>query len=158
MIGVAIAGLLVSAGSAVKQSKDVKEDERNQKKQLALQRKTDLIRARREARIKAAQFTASTSGAGVGGSVIQGVDIGSKTSLQSGFQTAESQYALQSEQFSIAADSASSNAFFNFGQSAAAAGATIYSNMPDTSINSTSVTAANNPGSTGTPMYFLPNA
>lgn len=104
-------------GQLYSSTKNANELKKQQKKQLALQRKVSLITARREARIKAASFAAGTSGAGVSGSVITGTDIGSQTSLQSGFSTAESQYAIQADQINLAADAQKQTAFFNFAQS-----------------------------------------
>jgi hypothetical protein len=125
-IALAVASIAASGAQAYQSSKNASEQKHEQKKQLALQRKTALIQARREARIKAAQFAASTSGAGVSGSIISGTEIGMKSSLEGGFQTAESQYSLQSKQFDIAADTTKQNAFFDFGQSVVGAGSMAY--------------------------------
>ena len=125
-IGLAVLSTAMGGAQAYSTSKNANEQKREQKKQLALQRKVALVTARREARIKAAQFAASTSGAGVGGSVITGTEIGMQSSMEGGFKTAEEQYALQAKQFDIAADTTKQNAFFDFGQTVVNAGNSVY--------------------------------
>lgn len=127
-IGIGLAVLSTAAGGAQAYSttKNANEQKKEQKKQLALQRKVALVQARREARIKAAQFAAATSGAGTSGSVIQGFEIGSQSSLEGGFDTANEQFATQAKQFDIAADSTKQNAFFDFGQTVVNSGAIVY--------------------------------
>lgn len=125
-IGLGALSLVTQGAQSYTASKNASDQKREQKKQLALQRKVNLVTARREARIKAAQFAASSSSSGTSGSITEGVTAGLQTSLQSGMATADEQYAVQAKQFDIAADTTKQNAFFDFGQSVIGAGSSIY--------------------------------
>ena len=156
-VALAVAALGMSGVQTHKQMSSAKKQEKQQKSQADLQRRVEQIRARREARIKSATFLAQSSASGAGGSFVGGVTTGIESSLKGGIETSNQQYALQNKMFENQREATTQAAFFDLGQSVIGAGASMASTgMFDST--STQVTAANRPGGTGTPMYFLPNA
>ena len=130
VVGLAVLSTMVSGAQTYASTKNANDQRKEQKKQLALQRKVELVKARREARIKAAQFNAATSASGVSGSVTEGFEAGAQTSIMAGQEQADQQYSLQANQFDIAADTTKQNAFFDFGQTAVSSGAMVFNSMP----------------------------
>ena len=121
-VEIAIASLALSAFSAKKQISGAKKQEKQQKQQADLQRRVEQVRARREARIKAATFLAQSSASGAGGSFVEGVTTGIGSSLQGGIDTSNQQYDLQNKMFENQRSATTENAFFDLGRATIGAG------------------------------------
>jgi len=124
-VALAVAAIGMSGAQTVRQISGAKKQEKQQKQQADLQRRVEQVRARREARIKAATFLAQSSASGAGGSFVEGVTTGIGSSLQGGIDTSNKQYALQDKMFENERSATTENAFFDLGKAVIGAGASL---------------------------------